>query len=724
MNMTSATPPLGFRQKNRQCLWPHRQASVPGARGRISAISAAACILACGWALSPARVFAADQTAGAPGATFHVEEATIADIQRAILARQITCVELVKMYLARIKAYNGQAVEEPDGILGPIKTIPHAKGLDALGRLNLRPATRKAMGFDDHKARSMTDPVDADPAMPDALEVAARLDAEFAKTGKLVGPLHGVVMAIKDQFDTFDMRTTSGADADYANDRPPHDSTFAVRLREAGAIILAKANMGEYAGSYGGNRSSFGGTVVNAYDTERTPGASSAGSGVAVAANLVTCAIAEETSPSIRAPAVNNNDVGISPTQELVSRVGMMNLGINTRIGPIARTVEDAARILSVIAVYDPKDPMTAFNVGRTPARPYESFTHAASLKGLRIGVVREYMDKRIGTKQQYENIAIAEKAIGDLRNLGATIVDPGPESEGLFTDYVRRYNPALSNSSWTKLFPELFPVDASGKPTTDQIATLVDLAMNPSKVPGKLTIRDFAPAQAVGETKYGFDIYLAERGDANIKTLDDLINKAKFYKDGQAMSGRPTTLITANEAMTLETSVRLQRRFAVQQIVLQCMAELKLDAVTYPTSSTPATKIGGPQGGGGGRAGRGGGGAGAGAIGGVQSFLGQQGFPVITVPAGFTTEVYDIEADPTAPAPAAEGAGGRGGPRVATKLVGPIPDKLPVGIDFLGRPFSEPTLLTICAAYEHATHHRMQPPDFGPLSSPVSMSP
>src|ERR1700722_10195735 len=185
----------------------------------------------------------------AESAPLHGEEATIAHIQRAILAKQITCTELVKLYLARIKAYNGTAVAEPTGILGPITTIPHAKGIDALITLNLRPATRKAMGFDDRKARSMTDLADNDPAMPDALEVAAQLDAEFAKTGKLVGPLHGVVFAIKDQFDTVDMRTTSGADAQYANARPPHDSTFAVRLRAAGAIILAKANMGEYAGT-------------------------------------------------------------------------------------------------------------------------------------------------------------------------------------------------------------------------------------------------------------------------------------------------------------------------------------------------------------------------------------------------------------------------------------------------------------------------------------------
>src|SRR3978361_2000870 len=116
-------------------------------------------------------------------------------------------------------------------------------------------------------ARRLTDPVDDNPAMPDALEVAAQQDAYFASTGKLIGPLHGVVFAIKDQYDTFDMRTTAGADAFWANDRPPRDATVVTRLRAAGAIILAKANLDEYAG--GPARSSFGGTECNAYDTER-----------------------------------------------------------------------------------------------------------------------------------------------------------------------------------------------------------------------------------------------------------------------------------------------------------------------------------------------------------------------------------------------------------------------------------------------------------------------
>lgn len=116
-------------------------------------------------------------------ARFHLEEATIADIHHAIQTRQITVTELVHLYLQRIKAYNGVCVDQPEGILGPISTIPNAGQINALQTLNLRPETRKALGFDDRKARSMTDPMDNDPAMPDALEVAAYLDREFARTG-------------------------------------------------------------------------------------------------------------------------------------------------------------------------------------------------------------------------------------------------------------------------------------------------------------------------------------------------------------------------------------------------------------------------------------------------------------------------------------------------------------------------------------------------------------
>ena len=317
-------------------------------------------------------------------------------MQRAIVAKEITSVALVNMYLARIAAYNGTCVKEPEGILGRIETIPNAGQINALSTLNLRPAARREWGFDERKARSMTDGADADPAMPDALEAAAALDAKFAATGKLVGPLHGVVIAVKDQFDTFDMRTTSGADAAYADDRPPDDATFVARLRAAGAIIIAKANMGEYAG---GDRSSFGGTFCNPYDTERSPGRSSGGSGSAVAANLAMCAIAEESGPSARNPGKNNSAVALAPTQELVSRDGMVPASfMNDRVGPICRTVGDVARILDAIAGYDAADELTAFSVGRLPSQPYASYTLAPSLAGVRIGVVREYMNKELFT--------------------------------------------------------------------------------------------------------------------------------------------------------------------------------------------------------------------------------------------------------------------------------------------------------------------------------------
>ena len=181
--------------------------------------------------------------------------------------------------------------------------------------------------------------------MPDALETARALDEEFARTGRLKGPLHGIVFAIKDQFDTFDMRSTSGAAADYANDRPPRDAEIVARLRAAGAIILAKANMGEYAA---GDRSTFGGTTCNPYDTTRSAGRSSGGSGAAVAANLVTCAIGEETGPSARNPAANGSLVGIVATHSLVSRAGLIPASLTRdRAGMLCRTVKDAATVLA-----------------------------------------------------------------------------------------------------------------------------------------------------------------------------------------------------------------------------------------------------------------------------------------------------------------------------------------------------------------------------------------
>src|SRR5436190_2555702 len=632
--------------------------------------------------------------ASAQTAKFRIEEATIEDIQSAILRGELTSTRVVELYLNRIKAYNGPCVNLPDGVLGlgPITPIRNARQLNALLSLNLRPAKRQALGFDPKKARSMTDPVDNNPAMPDALEVAARQDAYFASTGKLIGPLHGVAFSIKDQYDTFDMRTTGGMDAAYANDRPPDDATFVKRLREAGAIILAKANLGEMGTPNA--RSSCGGTFCNPYDTTRSPGTSSGGSGASVAANLVTCSIGEETGGSIHHPAKNNSLVGLAPTQELVSRQGMVGAALNTRVGPLCRTVKDAARVLEVIAGYDPKDELTAFSIGRLPSEPYRSFANERTLNGIRIGVIREHMDKKLFNEADVEAIDLTERAIGDLRRVGATIIDPG-SGGALLQGCVDKYLPLYRANVFIAQYPNLFPADASGKPLTDRVSQLVDMYFNPSFVPAGTTIRNIGAASNAGMTKYMLNRYLRERGDANIKSVKDLIDKSKFYRDIRPDAGfvdRKAALQEIDSSVTLDMANIFQDRFANQQIVLQCMAQQNLDALVSPSGNIPAYILGAPieptlDG----------------RTNSVWGLLGQHGIPTLSVPAGFTNHVFDRVRDPKA--------------RDGTRLVGPIPAKLPLGIMFFGRPFSEPTLFRIASAYEAATKHRIPPPDFGPVA-------
>lgn len=624
---------------------------------------------------------------------FRVEEATIAGIQRAIETKQLTTTELVHLYFKRIRAYNGTCVNQPNGILGRISTIPNAAQINALMTLNLRPETRKALGFDDRKARSMTDPIDNDPAMPDALEVAAELDRKFAQTGKLVGPLHGVVLSVKDQYDTFDMRSTAGQDAFFANDRPPHDAAVMKRLREAGAIILAKANLGE--GGHQRSRSSFGGTMCNPYDTTRSPGSSSGGSGSSVGANLVTCSIAEETGGSTLHPARNASAVGLAPTQGLVSQDGMIQAGFNHRVGTICRNVEDVARVLDVIAGYDPTDEQTVFSIGHKPSQPYQSFANEKRLDGIRIGVVREFMDKDLFNQAAFQSIDIADQAINDLRSLGATIVDPGPHG-ALFQDCVDKYVPLYRNKLFIEQFPGLFPTGG------DHVSLLVNMFFDPSLVPeGHTTppnIRNLGPIPATGESKYFLNRYLQERGDANIKSITDLINKANFYTDN-----RPFTDFTSykeeledmNGALTLDLANLFENRLAYQTIVRQCMAIDHLDAVTYSSGISVAHVLGAPSEPSKNNS------PNANSIWGV---IAANGFPALNVPAGFTTEVFDRIVDPSAP----------GG----TRLVGPIPAKLPVGMTFLAPPFGEPMLFKVASAYEAATHRRVPPPDFGALPS------
>ncbi len=634
--------------------------------------------------LSP-NAHAVDGSAELKKAKFDVMEATITDIQKAILGKRLTTTTLLKLYLDRIKAYNGTCVSQPQGILGPIAMIPHSGKVNAIMTLNLRPSARLEWGFDPRKARSQTDAVDNDPNMPDALETAERLDAYFAQTGKLMGPLHGVVMAIKDQYDTFDMRTTGGGDAFWANDRPPSDATVVARLRAAGAIILAKANMDEYAG--GDARSSWGGTECNPYDTLRDPGGSSGGSAVSVSVNFVTCAIGEETGGSILKPARFASTVGMPPTRELISAKGMIQPGISTRVGPICRTVEDAARILDVYAGFDPADELTAFSVGRLPKKPYYTYAKATRLDGIRIGVLREYMDKDLFTIADVQSIDLVDQGIAALRDLGATVVDPGPHG-ALFQGCVDKYLPKWQNQQFITQNTTQFPKDSTGAPIGDHITTILDMFFDPTLVPhsasGRPSMRNLGgTASDAGDARYNFNAYIRARGDATIHNLTDLIQNSNFWID-PGFPNRKSSLQSTDAARTLATASALQTRFAMQTLVFQCFGELNLDAVVYPSGNIPPGILTSPAE------------PTVNDRGLSWSGISSRGFPAITVPAGFTTLVYDRDAS---------GA-----------MLPPIAAALPVGIEFLVLPFDEPLLFSIAGAYESATHNRKAPPEFGPL--------
>jgi amidase len=661
----------------------------------------------------------------AAAAAFHLQEATIADIQRAILAKELTATELVGLYLKRIEAYNGQcvkgAVDASGFVLGDIEPIEKAGKIGALMTVNIR------------GKRSKTDALDNDLAMPDAVEAARALDAEFARTGVLKGPLHGIVFAVKDQFDTFDMRSTSGAAAAYANDRPPRDAAVVARLRAAGAIILAKANMGEYAS---GDRSTVGGTTCNPYDTSRSAGRSSGGSGAAVAANLVTCAIGEETGPSARNPASNGSLVGIVATHSLVSRAGIIPASLTRdRAGLLCRSVKDAATVLAAVAGYDPRDPATAASDSEVPPRPYQDNADAASLRGVRLGVVREFM--KVHTKADEASVAITEVALRDLAKAGATLVDPGPEG-ALFQDAIAAILPALDAPLLAAVYPEAF---SRGSNLTDSGIIMSGPA---ASLPPGLTIRVVAESEPSisGEGLFAMERYLRERGDANIRGVADLIAKSTFYDHASIAGvtappkGRLEDLLARTERLTRKSDgSAIARKVAVktldingwhaqrtvlQMLINKVMADNRLDALVYPTKTVLAPRLADP----------------------VEPvnlktvtdkvtvvvdgeeyersvervvdvrapltprLSPNSGYPTIVVPAGFATQVYDR----------AVVRGADGGKR-AGDLLPPKAAELPVSIDFLGRAFTEPLLIRIAAAYEAATRHRKPPKDFGPVA-------
>jgi Asp-tRNA(Asn)/Glu-tRNA(Gln) amidotransferase A subunit family amidase len=654
---------------------------------------------------------------------FRLEEATIAGVHRAFRAKGLTATELVNRYLERIRAYNGVCVsgdvDAATGLqLGDITPIPNAGQLNAFITLNLKEDKRTKLGFPDKLKRTHTGRDDA--KYPDALDRARLLDRYFARTGKFAGPLHGIPIAIKDNYDTFDMRTTAAAAAEFADDRPPDDATMVAKLRAAGAILLGKTNMDEYAPA-GIARSAFGGQTCNPYDTMRIPGGSSGGSAAAVAANLAMCALGTDTSGSVRFPSSCCNLVGVVATQGLVSRDGIVPLSFTRdRGGPICRTVEDAAILLEVLAGYDPKDPVTAACAGR-PKVSYARLADRKSLRGKRLGVLRDLMIE--ASLADRDNIRVADEAIAAMKKAGATIVDPVNVNQAI-ADLL----PYLEPGWLARNFPAAFPEAA--KPIDRTVAMAFVHTLVPAGARG-VNLRMLAAQPRGNEAHYAINRYLRERGDARFKNLEDMLAMPMF-------SGNLDNLKRAfsDDAVTLDTPAQIDhlvRMQTLRQIILRVMAEDNLDALVYAYTTIPphiiltnrlgktveiytepkilksGTVMSDPtlvpgepvlksdldtyRGAGSSFA---------------VSLSPETGFPAIVVPAGFTREVYDRVPDDRDPN--------------GSRLEGPKQVELPVALEFLARPFDETSLFEIAFAFESITRHRRPPPGFGALVSQADL--
>ena len=496
------------------------------------------------------------------GGRFHLLEATIDSVHAAMGAGQLTCRQLVQLYIDRINAYDQR---------GP--------ALNSIQTLN-----------------------------PAALEEADRRDAALRASGR-TGPLHGIPVVVKDQVETTDMPTTYGS-ALFKDFVPERNATVVEKLKAAGAIILAKNTMSEYA-QPGYHGSAFG-FSRNPYDPRRTPGGSSCGTAVAVGANLGAVGVGEDTGGSIRGPGSYNSLVALRPTMGLVSRFGMLP-GTPTRdtLGPMARTVRDAAILLDVLAGYDPNDPITAYSVGHIPST-YTSFLTVDGLRGLRLGIIREPIGTGIDTEaEDHRQIRAAiDRALGDMAAGGADIIDPVP------------------------------------------VTAILEVLRRPG---------------GGGETETAIDRYLAAHPNAPVKTLREIV----LSPDGLVLPSHRFQMAeslgrTMSDPGYLQT---LLNREELRQEVFKLMADSRLDALVYATVEhdpplIPVDVLSTNED----RRSRGSNSALSPAI----------GFPALTVPAGFTT------------------------------------DGLPVGISFLGRPFSEGILFRIAYGYEQPRAHR-KPPETAP---------
>ena len=312
----------------------------------------------------------------ASAAPFPIQETTIAALQAAYVSGQATAVSVCYAHLDRIAAFDRK---------GP-----------ALGAIIIN--------------------------NPNALADAAALDATLESTGKLVGPLHGIPVLVKDNFDVAGLQTTAGSAA-LLGWVPEADATAISKIRAAGGIILAKTTMSEWArGGWDNINSVLPGFARNPYDTAYATGGSSGGTGSGLAASFGVVGLGSDTFGSIRNPASNNAVVGLRPSWALVSRAGMVGLSDKRdTAGPMARTVTDLARLLDVIAGVDPVDPATAEAADHVPPT-YTTFLNRDAAVARRIGVLRQACPAN-GSDPQV--IALFDQAVSDLQRAGAEVIDP-----------------------------------------------------------------------------------------------------------------------------------------------------------------------------------------------------------------------------------------------------------------------------------------------------------
>ena len=369
---------------------------------------------------------------------------------------------------------------------------------------------------------------------PRALDRADELDAAFRQSG-LTGPLHGIPVLVKDNYDTADLPTTAGS-LSLIDSRPPDDAFQVRKIREAGAIVIAKTNMAEFAFSpYETVGSALPGYSRNPYDTRRVTAGSSGGTAAAVAANFGTVGLGTDTGNSIRGPSSHNLLTGIRSTMGLTSRDGIVPLYLDHDIGgPMARTVADAVAIFDVIAGYDPADPVTAASRehGLAAGASYADHLKADSLAGARLGVVRQLADAETGDPEIKLRF---EEALTDLQSKGATVVDV----------HIKELDSIPRNERWCPRF------------------------------------------------RHDLEGYLASLGDAApFTTLKEIIDSDKFHPS----VARGLDSFVGIEGPPEDSEI-CRKAWANGKLladgVRRVLAEDQLDALVYPTWSNPPRLIG-----------------------------------------------------------------------------------------------------------------------------------